>query len=90
MALRAQQNSENPNLGIGMMLGAYFLFSLVDTSVKWLLYAGLASFQLAFMRYASHFVISIFTIARGGISRDRFASDHLHLVLFELFYRSAQ
>ena len=52
MALRAQQNSENPNLGIGMMLGAYFLFSLVDTSVKWLLYAGLASFQLAFMRYA--------------------------------------
>ena len=60
MALRAPANSENPNLGIAMMLGAYFLFSLVDTSVKWLLYAGLASFQLAFMRYASHFIISIF------------------------------
>ncbi|MDG1788879.1 MAG: EamA family transporter, partial [Paracoccaceae bacterium] len=85
MALRAQQNSENPNLGIGMMLGAYFLFSLVDTSVKWLLYAGLASFQLAFMRYASHFIISIFLIARGGISRDRFATDHFGLVMFRAF-----
>ena len=85
MALRAQQNSENPNLGIGMMLGAYFLFSLVDTSVKWLLYAGLASFQLAFMRYASHFIISIFLIARGGISRDRFATDHFGLVIFRAF-----
>jgi drug/metabolite transporter (DMT)-like permease len=85
MALKAVANSENPTLGIAMMLGAYFMFSLVDTSVKWLLYAGLASLQLAFMRYASHFVISIFTIARGGISRDRFATDHLRLVLFRAF-----
>ena len=75
MALRAHQNQEKPNLGIAMMLGAYFLLSLVDTSVKWLLFAELASFQLAFMRYASHFVISFVLIARGGITRDRFYTD---------------
>ena len=85
MALRAQQNQEKPNLGIAMMLGAYFLLSLVDTSVKWLLFAGLASFQLAFMRYASHFVISFVLIARGGITRDRFSTDHFGLVVCRAF-----
>ncbi|MBU11413.1 MAG: multidrug transporter, partial [Rhodobacteraceae bacterium] len=45
MALTAMANRDNPSLGIFMMLVTYFLFSLVDTSVKWLLYAGLGSFQ---------------------------------------------
>ena len=38
--------------------------------------AGIPAFQLAFMRYASHFVISIGMIARGGIEADRFKTDH--------------
>ena len=38
--------------------------------------AGLPAFQLAFMRYAGHFVISIGVIAKDGISRDRFQTDH--------------
>ena len=85
MALTAMANRDNPSLGILMMLVTYFLFSLVDTSVKWLLYAGLGSFQLAFMRYASHFVISLSTIAWGGVSLSRFATPHLGLVLFRGF-----
>ena len=85
MALTAMANRDNPGLGIFMMLVTYFLFSLVDTSVKWLLYAGLGSFQLAFMRYASHFVISLSTIAWGGVSLSRFATPHLGLVLFRGF-----
>ena len=85
MALTAIANRDNPSLGILMMLVTYFLFSLVDTSVKWLLYAGLGSFQLAFMRYASHFVISLSTIAWGGVSLSRFATPHLGLVLFRGF-----
>lgn len=68
-----------------MMLVTYFLFSLVGTSVKWLLYAGLESFQLAFMRYASHFVISLSTIAWGDVSLSRFATPHLELVMFRGF-----
>ena len=68
-----------------MMLVTYFLFSLVDTSAKWLLYAWLGSFQLAFMRYASHFVISLSTIAWGGVSLSKFAIPHLGLVSFRGF-----
>ncbi|XXK30117.1 DMT family transporter [Rhodobacteraceae bacterium nBUS_24] len=85
MALKAQEITENPGLGIAMMLWAYFMFSVVDTSVKWLLFAGLTSFQLAFMRYATHFVLSFYSIARGGLGRERFATDHLGLVLFRAF-----
>mgnify|MGYP006224611837 FL=1 len=85
MALIAKANQENPTLGIIMMLITYFMFSLVDTSVKWLLLAGLGSFQLAFMRYASHFLVSLGLIAWGGFTRDRFATDHLGLVLFRAF-----
>ena len=85
MALTAMANRDNPSLGILMMLVTYFLFSFVDTSVKWLLYAVLGSFQLAFIRYASHFVISLSTIAWGGVSLSRFATPHLGLVLFRGF-----
>ncbi len=46
-----------------MMLSAWFLFSLVDTSVKWLVLLGLPALQLAFMRYAVHFVLSIGMVA---------------------------
>ena len=45
-------------LGIGLMLGAYFLFSFIDASAKWLGQLGLPALQLAFMRYFGHFVIS--------------------------------
>ena len=49
-----------PRLGraILLVLGANLLFSVVDTSTKWLLGAGLVVFQLAFMRYAVHFAIT--------------------------------
>ena len=40
------------------MLGAWAVFSLVDTSVKWLSLAGLPALQLAFMRFATHLVLS--------------------------------
>jgi drug/metabolite transporter (DMT)-like permease len=64
-----------------MMLGAWLFFSVVDTSAKWLALAGIPAFQLAFMRYASHFVISIGVIAQGGIQAERFKTDHLWQVI---------
>ena len=41
------------------MLLANLLFSFVDTSTKWLIGAGLVVVQLAFMRYAVHFGLTL-------------------------------
>lgn len=77
MAVTAQSNVDLPRLGIVLMLGAWLFFSVVDTGAKWLAVAGIPAFQLAFMRYASHFAISIAVIAKGGLTVDRFRTDHL-------------
>ena len=76
MAVAAQAIEDRPQLGIMMMLGAWFLFALVDVSAKWLVLAGFAAFQLAFMRYAVHFVISLVMLAKGGLDIDRFRTSH--------------
>ncbi|MEP3294970.1 MAG: DMT family transporter [Pseudoruegeria sp.] len=81
MAVLAQSNKDLPRLGILMMLVAWLFFSVVDTGAKWLAVAGISAFQLAFMRYASHFVISIAVIAKGGITKDRFKTAHFWQVV---------
>lgn len=77
----AKQLEDRPGVGIAMVLVAYFLFSFVDTSVKWMLLIGFHAFQLAFLRYFSHFIISLIRIGQGGFTRRRFATSHLGLVL---------
>lgn len=81
MAVAARAIEDRPQLGIVMMLAAWLLFSLVDTSAKWLVLAAYPAFQITFMRYAGHFVISLAMIARGGVSRDRFQTGHIGLVV---------
>lgn len=81
MAVIPQSNADLPRLGILMMLVAWFIFSFVDTGAKWLAMAGIPAFQLTFMRYAGHFGISIAMIARGGVTADRFKTDHLWAVV---------
>ncbi|NNE54080.1 MAG: DMT family transporter [Sulfitobacter sp.] len=81
MAVTASATADLPKLGILLMLAAWFLFSVVDTGAKWLAVAGIPAFQLAFMRYAGHFVISIGVIAKGGLTADRFKTDHLWQVV---------
>ncbi|NND20764.1 MAG: DMT family transporter [Silicimonas sp.] len=61
------QRQDRAGLGIALTLIAWFCFSLTDTSVKWLLLAGLASVQLAFMRYATSFALSL----AAGLARGR-------------------
>jgi drug/metabolite transporter (DMT)-like permease len=73
--------ADRPGLGIAMMLGAYLMFAGIDTSVKWLVLAGLPALQLAFMRYLGHFVISLGLILRNGLDRDTFRAAHMGLVL---------
>ncbi len=76
MAVAARATEDRPQLGIMMMLGAWFMFSLVDSSAKWMALAGFPAFQLAFMRYAPHFAISLVVIAQGGVGRARFQTSH--------------
>ncbi|QUJ78169.1 DMT family transporter [Sulfitobacter albidus] len=76
MAVAAGSTADLPRLGIVLMLCAWLMFSVVDTGAKWLAVAGIPAVQLAFMRYAGHFVISIAMIARGGLTVDRFRTDH--------------
>ncbi|MFO6463066.1 DMT family transporter [Jannaschia sp. KMU-145] len=54
----ARPRVDDARRGIALMLLAYLLFSLTDTSVKWLSLAGLPALQLAFMRYATHLALS--------------------------------
>ncbi len=77
----ARPNEDRPMLGIILMLLTYFFFSCVDISAKWLALAGLPAFQLAFMRYFGHFVISMGHIAGSGISISRFGTNQVGLVL---------
>jgi drug/metabolite transporter (DMT)-like permease len=68
---------DRARLGIVMMLAAWFCFALVDSSAKWLVTAGLPALQLAFMRYAGHFAISLGIAATNGQSLSRFRTPHL-------------
>ncbi len=66
-----------------MVLFAYFLFSFVDTSTKWLLGVGLASLQLAFMRYLIHLLITV--ADRGRQASVPISRKHRRIVLLRAF-----
>ena len=51
--INPQQN--NAAMGIFLMLSAWGLFALVDTSAKWLVLASISTVQVVFMRYAVQF-----------------------------------
>lgn len=73
---------EKPLLGISFMLIAYFCFSLIDTSVKWLAIVGFPALQLAFMRYFAHFVIATGLLLREGVNRETFIAPQFWLTVF--------
>ena len=55
---------DRARLGIGLMLLAWLMFSLVDTGAKWVAVLGFAAAQIAFFRYAGHFVVATALMAR--------------------------
>lgn len=85
IGVAARANEDRAKLGIVMMLGAWLFFAGVDTSVKWLVLAGLPALQLAFMRYVGHFILSVWTILKGGATWDRFKTDRPALVLLRAY-----
>jgi len=44
-------------LGIGLALAAYFMFTGIDSSAKWLGLVGISAVQIVFLRYAVHLVL---------------------------------
>ena len=63
--MRDSTTPDRIGLGILMMLVVYFLFTVVDTTAKWLIGLGFPAFQMAFLRYAGHFAISLGIAATG-------------------------
>ena len=63
------------------MLAAYALFSVTDTSTKWLLGAGYVAVQLAFLRYAVQFVITLGRFATTGTGPLRRARPRLPVLV---------
>jgi len=61
---KAQERTVAPKeeqlvLGLGAMALAVILFTMIDTSAKWLVLAGLSAMQVAFLRYAIHFLLAV-------------------------------
>ncbi len=49
--------------GILLMLAAFFCFTMIDTSAKWLVLTGLPPLEVAFIRYAGHLAIMLALVA---------------------------
>ncbi len=78
----ASHTTDRVSLAIAMMLVAYFLFATLDTSIKWLLGLGFSALQLAFLRYAGHFVVSLGEAAlKGGAQAVRVPQGYFGLVV---------
>lgn len=79
--LAIEGRQERVALGISLMLGAYLLFSFIDAGAKWLALLGLPSTQLAFMRYAPHFLVSSAIIVRTH-ELSSLTSSHAPMLIF--------
>ena len=64
--LTAHPRDDRTSLGIILMLSAWAFFALTDTTVKWLVMAGIPAMQLAFFRYAVAFGLSLGNGLRHG------------------------
>lgn len=55
-------------LGIGLVLGGYLSFTVIDSCAKWLMEAGLPSNEVVFIRYLGQFVLvcALFLPSRGA------------------------
>lgn len=79
--LPVEQREDRAGLGIALILTAWAFFSMTDTSVKWLVLAGIPALQLAFMRYAVAFCLSIATGLRRGVLFEWSSGRNMALVL---------
>tara|TARA_A100001015_G_scaffold204886_1_gene229064 strand:- start:1682 stop:2596 length:915 start_codon:yes stop_codon:yes gene_type:complete len=76
------QKQDRALFGIILMIFAYFVFSFIDASAKWLSAAGLPAMQLAFMRYLAHLGISASLLGRDGELGSLLKSRRILIVMF--------
>jgi drug/metabolite transporter (DMT)-like permease len=68
----ASPREDRPTAAVLIMASAIFLFTLIDTSAKWLILAGLPAMQVVFSRYVGAFLTAlIFFIPRRGLGEFR-------------------
>jgi drug/metabolite transporter (DMT)-like permease len=68
----ASPRVDRPTAAVLIMAFAIFLFTLIDTSAKWLMLAGLPAMQVVFSRYLGAFLtVLIFFIPRHGLGEFR-------------------
>ncbi len=55
-------------LGIGLMLGAYFCYTVIDSCAKLMVQAGLPTMEVVFVRYAGQFILVLgLFLPRDGV-----------------------
>ena len=68
----ASPREDRPTAAVLIMASAIFLFTLIDTSAKWLIIAGLPALQVVFSRYVGALLtVLIFFIPRRGMGEFR-------------------
>ena len=70
----------NVNLGISLILIAYVVFSVNDSTTKWLALLGYPALQLAFIRYGFQLSICSIETAIRGVNQNEI-KDHFWLLL---------
>ena len=69
-----------------LILAAFFIFSFIAASGKWLIVAGIAPMQMVFMRYFGHFIISFAILTKNGIKLSNFYTANHYLVILRAFF----
>jgi drug/metabolite transporter (DMT)-like permease len=67
--------TERRLLGIGLTLAAYFMFTGIDSSAKWLALGGIPAAQVVFLRYVTHLALVLgIHVPQTGLTLVRTAS----------------
>lgn len=68
----ARPREDRPAAAVLVMAAAVLLFTLIDTSAKWLIMAGVPALQVVFSRYAGAFLTALVVfVPRGGLGEFR-------------------
>jgi drug/metabolite transporter (DMT)-like permease len=73
--------TERRLLGIGLALVAYFMFTGIDSSAKWLGLVGIPFMQIVFLRYVTHLVlVTAINLPRQGLALARTGNIKLQIL----------
>lgn len=75
MSITIAPIEERRLLGIGLTLAAYFMFTGIDSSAKWLALGGIPAVQVVFLRYVVHLVLVLgINVPQSGLALVRTVS----------------